>query len=109
MSTPNASGWKPGTPVTGHNAMSGPDTATGNRALMLEEPLLFEIGHVETTGVDLPEPQGDANRQMQIRNRAHRMNTCNTTLRKESTVVEGLGKNSSNCKKTVQSACAECD
>ena len=62
MSTPNASGWKPGTPVTGHNAMSGPDTATGNRALMLEEPLLFEIGHVETTGVDLPEPQGGANR-----------------------------------------------
>ena len=62
MSTPNASGWKPGTPVEGHNAMSGPDTATGNRALMLEEPLLFEIGHVETTGVDLPEPGSGANR-----------------------------------------------
>jgi len=57
MNAPNASGWKPGTPVEGHNAMSGPDTATGNRALMLEEPLLFEIGHAETTGVDLPEPQ----------------------------------------------------
>ena len=39
MNAPNASGWKPGTPVEGHNAMSGPDTATGNRALMLEEPL----------------------------------------------------------------------
>jgi glycine dehydrogenase subunit 2 len=50
--TPNGSGWKPGTPVEGDNAMSGPDTATGNRALMLEEPLLFEIGHSETTGVD---------------------------------------------------------
>ncbi|MFA6220620.1 MAG: aminomethyl-transferring glycine dehydrogenase subunit GcvPB [Erythrobacter sp.] len=62
MSAPNASGWKPGTPATGHNAMSGPDTATGNRALMLEEPLLFEIGHVGTSGVDLPEPQGGANR-----------------------------------------------
>ena len=62
MSTPNASGWKPGTPVEGHNAMSGPDTATGNRALMLEEPLLFEIGHVDTTGVDLPEPRNGANR-----------------------------------------------
>ena len=62
MSTPNASGWKPGTPVEGHNAMSGPDTATGNRALMLEEPLLFEIGHVETTGVDLPDPGSGANR-----------------------------------------------
>ena len=52
MSTPNASGWKPGTPLEGSNAMSGPDTATGNRALMLEEPLLFEIGSTETTGVD---------------------------------------------------------
>ena len=27
-------------------------TNTGNRALMLEEPLIFEIGTVETTGVD---------------------------------------------------------
>src|SRR5205085_2990298 len=27
-------------------------TVTGNRALMLEEPLLFEIGGVEQTGVD---------------------------------------------------------
>ncbi|MGB7370180.1 MAG: aminomethyl-transferring glycine dehydrogenase subunit GcvPB [Erythrobacter sp.] len=35
---------------------NGPRTTTGNRALMLEEPLLFEIGHAETTGVDLPEP-----------------------------------------------------
>ncbi|MBX7513529.1 aminomethyl-transferring glycine dehydrogenase subunit GcvPB [Qipengyuania sp. GH38] len=62
MSAPNQSGWKPGTPVEDHNAMSGPDTVTGNRALMLEEPLLFEIGHVETTGVDLPEPAGAATR-----------------------------------------------
>ena len=54
MNAPNASGWKPGTPVEGHNAMSGPDTATGNRALMLEEPLIFEIGRPDTTGVDLP-------------------------------------------------------
>ena len=29
-------------------------TATGNRALMLEEPLIFEIGSADTTGVDLP-------------------------------------------------------
>ena len=62
MSAPNQSGWKPGTPVEDHNSMSGPDTVTGNRALMLEEPLLFEIGHVETTGVDLPEPSGAATR-----------------------------------------------
>jgi len=33
-------------------------TWTGNRALMLEEPLLFEIGDMETTGVDFdPVPQ----------------------------------------------------
>ena len=29
-----------------------PATVTGNRALMLEEPLLFEIGDMEPTGVD---------------------------------------------------------
>jgi glycine dehydrogenase subunit 2 len=31
-------------------------TFTGNRALQQEEPLLFEIGREETTGVDLDEP-----------------------------------------------------
>jgi glycine dehydrogenase subunit 2 len=35
-----------------------PWTFTGNRALRIEEPLLFEIGRAETTGVDLPEPEG---------------------------------------------------
>ena len=30
----------------------GPATFTGNRALMLEEPLIFEIGSTERTGVD---------------------------------------------------------
>ena len=46
----NASGWRPTTPLPG-----GPDAAptfTGNRALMLEEPLLFEIGGTDVTGVD---------------------------------------------------------
>ena len=28
-------------------------TSTGNRGLEIQEPLLFEIGHVETTGVDI--------------------------------------------------------
>ncbi|MBC7986521.1 MAG: aminotransferase class V-fold PLP-dependent enzyme, partial [Sphingomonadaceae bacterium] len=46
----NPSGWRPETPK-GEEAAS-PDTFTGNRALMLEEPLLFEIGDTETTGVD---------------------------------------------------------
>ncbi|QRG09556.1 aminomethyl-transferring glycine dehydrogenase subunit GcvPB [Xanthobacter dioxanivorans] len=35
---------------------AGPQTFTGNRALDLEEGLLFEIGRTEVTGVDVPEP-----------------------------------------------------
>ena len=58
MSAPNASGWKPTTPAAGDEY--APATTTGNRALMLEEKLIFEIGGGETTGVDLPEPRGDA-------------------------------------------------
>jgi glycine dehydrogenase subunit 2 len=45
----NPSGWRPAAP---ESAASGDATVTGNRALMLEEPLLFEIGDTETTGVD---------------------------------------------------------
>ncbi len=37
-------------------------TFTGNRALHLEEALLFEIGHAETTGVDFPQPPKVASR-----------------------------------------------
>ena len=50
MSAVNQSGWRPemGAAVTGAAA-----TTTGNRALMLEEALIFEIGDGETTGVDL--------------------------------------------------------
>ena len=57
MNAPNKSGWKPSAPVSGDTESA---TFTGNRALMLEEPLIFEIGHTETTGVDLPDPQTDA-------------------------------------------------
>ncbi|WP_298336519.1 aminomethyl-transferring glycine dehydrogenase subunit GcvPB [uncultured Erythrobacter sp.] len=53
MNAPNKSGWKPHMEVADSNGESV--TTTGNRALMLEESLLFEIGHAETTGVDLPE------------------------------------------------------
>ena len=52
MNSPNASGWKP---EMTHAEGSAPATVTGNRALMLEEPLLFEIGQSGVTGVDLPE------------------------------------------------------
>ncbi len=41
-------------PVTPLPEQDEPMTATGNRALMLEEPLIFEIGSADTTGVDLP-------------------------------------------------------
>ncbi len=49
MSSINASGWKPTSPTGGGNAAP---TFTGNKALMLEEALIFEIGSTETTGVD---------------------------------------------------------
>jgi glycine dehydrogenase subunit 2 len=55
----NESGWKPEMIKSDANAdKSAPATYTGNRALMLEEALIFEIGNTDTTGVDLaPIPQ----------------------------------------------------
>jgi glycine dehydrogenase subunit 2 len=47
--TVNPSGWRPSTPA---NEKGETQTVTGNRALMLEEPLLFEIGSTDQTGVD---------------------------------------------------------
>jgi len=49
MSTVNASGWRP---EMGQNDVMAAETYTGNRALMLEEALIFEIGDSHTTGVD---------------------------------------------------------
>ncbi|TXH02878.1 MAG: glycine dehydrogenase subunit 2 [Rhodocyclaceae bacterium] len=63
MSTPNQSGWKPGTPATPTDA-DDQGTVTGNRGLMLEEPLLFELGRRETCGVDLPVPSGTASARL---------------------------------------------
>ena len=60
MNAPNASGWAPRAPEAGDPV--GAVTFTGNRALMLEEALIFEIGGTDTTGVDLPEPAAGANR-----------------------------------------------
>lgn len=60
MNAPNQSGWKPEMiPAAEDGLHNGPQTVTGNRALMLEEPLLFEIGRADVTGVDLPEPRTD--------------------------------------------------
>ncbi len=50
--TVNPSGWRPSAPA---NEQGEAPTITGNRALQLEEPLLFERGHLDQTGVDLPE------------------------------------------------------
>ena len=51
--TINASGWRP---EVGAGVAESAGTYTGNRALMLEEALIFEIGDGETTGVDLGAP-----------------------------------------------------
>jgi len=60
MNAPNQSGWKPAMELSEDGMHNGPATTTGNRALMLEEPLLFEIGRVDVTGVDLPAVDPDA-------------------------------------------------
>jgi glycine dehydrogenase subunit 2 len=44
---------RPTTPVAMDSPAATPATFTGNRGLMLEEPLLFELGDSQTTGVDL--------------------------------------------------------
>ena len=49
--TVNPSGWKPSSPSAA-NGDAASATTTGNRALMLEEPLIFEIGDTHSTGVD---------------------------------------------------------
>jgi glycine dehydrogenase subunit 2 len=57
--TVNPSGWRPTAPA---NEPGEAQTVTGNRALMLEEPLIFEIDGSETTGVDFAEIPGHAPR-----------------------------------------------
>ena len=60
MNAPNKSGWKPEMTIDTDGFHGGPATTTGNRALMLEEPLLFEIGRADVTGVDLPPVDANA-------------------------------------------------
>ena len=50
--TVNPSGWRPSAPA---NEQGEKRTVTGNRALMLEEPLIFEMDGADTTGVDFAE------------------------------------------------------
>jgi glycine dehydrogenase subunit 2 len=56
MNSISQSGWKP---EMGNAGDTAPATYTGNKALMLEEALIFDIGTAGTTGVDL----ADASRQ----------------------------------------------
>jgi glycine dehydrogenase subunit 2 len=60
MSTINASGWKPDMGAA-NDGGEFHATFTGNRALMLEEPLIFEIGSSDRTGVDFEGAGGAAN------------------------------------------------
>ncbi|MEO7655667.1 MAG: aminomethyl-transferring glycine dehydrogenase subunit GcvPB, partial [Sphingomicrobium sp.] len=65
--TVNHSGWRPSTPA----AVDGKTgTVTGNRALMLEEPLLFEIGDMDSTGVDFDDLSSPRNRFGDLRRTA---------------------------------------
>ena len=57
--SPNPSGWRPSAPVAGEASAT---TVSGNRALMLEEPLLFEIGSRNQTGVDVESAKTGASR-----------------------------------------------
>ena len=50
----NQSGWRPTSPEA--NTGNVPASVTGNKALMLEEALIFEIGDAHTTGVDFAAP-----------------------------------------------------
>jgi glycine dehydrogenase subunit 2 len=59
MSSLNQSGWKP---EMTEERREGISTHTGNRALMLEEALIFEIGDATTTGVDIAEAPKVASR-----------------------------------------------
>jgi glycine dehydrogenase subunit 2 len=56
----NPSGWRPSAPTAGEGSTA--PTVTGNRALMLEEPLLFEIGSRGQTGVDFEPAKAGASR-----------------------------------------------
>jgi glycine dehydrogenase subunit 2 len=59
MNAINQSGWRPEmTPADDGK----PVTFTGNKALMLEEPLIFEIGHDGSTGVDIAQAPKVASR-----------------------------------------------
>lgn len=56
MSAINAAGWRP---ELGDGAAAPVVTVSGDRGLMLEEALIFELGRPGTRGVDLDAPESD--------------------------------------------------
>src|SRR3712207_5267288 len=57
---------RPSRPETQGSA-GGPQTLTGGRGLAQDEPLIFELGGWDKTGVDLPEPDlHDADKQSDL-------------------------------------------
>ena len=58
MSAVNPSGWQPSMGAASDHA-DDVVTSSGDRGLLLEEPLSFEIGSAGKCGVDLDEPDVD--------------------------------------------------
>jgi len=58
MSAVNKAGWRPAM-GEGGDAPEVTQTASGDRGLMLEEALIFELGRPGTCGVDMDEPAGE--------------------------------------------------
>jgi len=58
MTVLNPSGWRPEMGERVSATLDAPATVTGNRALHLEEPLLFEVGRMDHCGVDFDEVAG---------------------------------------------------
>ena len=56
MNAPNLAGWRP---ELGSADAAAQPTASGDRALMLEEALSFELGRFDATGVDIDPPELD--------------------------------------------------
>ncbi len=56
MNAINTAGWRP---EMGPQGSAEQVTVSGDRALMLEEALIFELGRPGTCGVDIDEPEGE--------------------------------------------------
>jgi glycine dehydrogenase subunit 2 len=87
--TVNPSGWRPTAPATEQGAAL---TVTGNRALMLEEPLIFEIGDAETTGVDFDRDSVPANAEAQPRSLPSHGHKLGRLARNEPIGLPGLSE-----------------